>query len=241
MISTIFAALAAFIVGVNKAGLKGVGVAAVALMALVYGAKTSTGVLLPLLVIGDIMAVIYYKRHVKWKYLSKFLPSMVIGVLLAVWLGKDVPEEVFKEWMAYVIIASVIIMVWRDLKKDVVFPKSWLFAGSIGIVAGITTMIGNLAGAFANIFFLATKMPKNQIIGTSSWLFMIINSFKIPFHVMVWGTINVQSLQSNLLHIPFVIVGFFLGLRIVSLFSEQGYRYFLLVATALGALIILIR
>ena len=235
------AGLAAFVVGVNKAGLKGIGVIAVALMAIVYGAKASTGVLLPLLVIGDIMAVIYYKKHVKWKYLSKFLPSMVIGVLIAVWVGKDVPEYVFKDWMAYVILASVVLMFWRDMKKDLVFPKSWLFAGSIGVIAGITTMIGNLAGAFANIFFLATKMPKNQIIGTSSWLFMIINAFKVPFHVFVWGTINASSVQSNLFHLPMVLLGFVIGVRVVSLFHEQGYRHFLLFATAVGALIILIK
>ena len=240
-IELIIALSASLLLGAGKAGLKGLGMIVVPMLALVYGAKASTGIMMPLLITGDILAVIYYKRHVKWKYLKKFLPSMVVGVLIAVWFGKDLPEAAFKNCMAFVILISVIIMIWRDRQKDVAFPKNWGFAGSLGVLAGFTTMIGNLAGSFANIFFLATRLPKNEIIGTSAWLFFIINLFKVPFHYFVWGTINLTSLKINLTLIPAIVIGFYIGLRIVSFFNEQAFRYFLLIVTGLGAILIFIK
>lgn len=237
----LLAGFAAILVGASKAGLKGIGIVAVVLVAMAYGARDSTGILLPLLIAGDILAVIYYKRHCRWIYLKKFLPAMVVGVLIAVLAGKDLPEEKFKIWMGAIILISVVIMFWWDYHGRKTFPDNWAFVGSAGVAAGFTTMIGNLAGAFANMFFLATRIPKNEIIGTSAWLFFIINVFKFPFHYWVWGTISPQTLLTDLQYIPFIFLGFFLGMKIVAYINELQYRYFLLIVTAIGAIIVLIR
>ena len=240
MIGTlIFGILAALILGLAKAGLKGMGIVVVAILANIYGAKASTGILLPLLIVGDILAVCYYHRYVEWKYLYRFLPAMIVGVLIAVFVGKNLDEKSFKYWMAIIILISVVILIVRDMKKNQTFPKNPFFAGIMGIAAGFTTMIGNLAGAFSNIFFLATQLPKNQLIGTSAWLFFIINLFKVPFHIWSWGTINQTSIVQSVILAPAVILGFFVGTRLVSYFNETYYRKFLLAATALGAILIL--
>ena len=232
--------IAGLLVGASKAGLKGLGIITVALFVVVFGAKASTGILLPLLLVGDVLAVIYYQRDVRWIYLRKFLPAMVIGVLIAVWIGKDIPEEVFKKWMGGVILISVIIMFWWDWRGKSNVPNNWLFAGSAGVAAGFATMIGNLAGAFTNMFFLATRLPKNEIIGTAAWLFLIINLLKVPFHIFSWETIDWTSLKTDLYIVPTIFIGFYAGLRIVAMINEKYYRYFLLVATALGAVVILL-
>lgn len=236
----ILALIAALILGMSKAGLKGLGIVVVALMANAYDAKSSTGILLPLLMVGDVFSVVYFKKYVKWKYLYRFLPAMVVGVVIAVYMGKNLNEEQFKYWMAIIIFLSVIILFYRDLKKDVSFPRNPLFAYFMGAAAGFTTMLGNLAGAFSNIFFLATRLPKNEIIGTSAWLFLIINVIKVPFHVFSWGTINRMSIYESFFLVPAVIVGFFIGLRLVKYFTEDWYRKFLLIATAVGAIFIVI-
>ena len=109
---------AALLLGIAKSGIKGLAVLIVTGLALVYGAKESTGILMPLLICGDILAVIYYKRHVKWIYLIKLLPWMVLGVLVGVVLGKDLPEDLFKSGMAVIILLSVVIMYYWERKKD---------------------------------------------------------------------------------------------------------------------------
>ena len=232
---------AALLLGIAKSGIKGLAVLIVTSLALVYGAKESTGILMPLLICGDILAVIYYKRHVKWIYLIKLLPWMVLGVLVGVVLGKDLPEDLFKSGMAVIILISVVIMYYWERKKDRKVPTHWSFAALMGMMGGFSTMVGNLAGAFSNIYFLAIKLPKNEFIGTAAWLFFIINLFKVPFHIWSWGTINRASFQISLSLIPAVIAGFCLGIFLVKKINNDKYRQLILLLTGLGGLAILLQ
>ena len=229
---------AALLLGIAKSGIKGLAVLIVTGLALVYGAKESTGILMPLLICGDILAVIYYKRHVKWVYLIKLLPWMVAGVLVGVVLGKDLPEDLFKSGMAMSILISVAMMYYWERKKDRKVPNHLSFAALMGMMAGFTTMVGNLAGVFSNIYFLAIKLPKNEFIGTAAWLFFIINLFKVPFHIWSWGTINLASFQISLSLIPAVILGFMFGVSIVKKIKNDRYRKLILLLTGLGGLAI---
>lgn len=210
-------------------------------MALAFEAKASTGIILPLLLVGDVMAVLYYKKHTQWKLLLKLLPWMVSGVLIGVVIGKDLPEEIFKNGMAVIILVSVLIMYWWEQRRSQYVPDQWWFAGLMGILAGITTMIGNLAGAFSNIFFLAMRLPKNEFIGTAAWLFFIVNIIKLPFHYFVWETINAQSLAIDLRLAPVVILGFTLGVRAIATIKDSHYRLMILILTTIGGLLILLR
>ena len=101
--SFLLAASAAFLMGLSKAGLKGLSIFNVTLMALAFGAKSSTGLIMPLLLVGDVFAVSYYNRHTQWKYILQFLPWMALGILIGVFLGKDLPEQTFKTAMVFVI------------------------------------------------------------------------------------------------------------------------------------------
>ncbi|NHF59006.1 sulfite exporter TauE/SafE family protein [Flavobacteriaceae bacterium TP-CH-4] len=238
--SWILAFIAAFVIGVSKSGIKGIAIIIVTLMALAFGARQSTGLIVPLLVVGDIFAVVYYNRHTQWKYILRFLPWMMGGVLIGVLIGKDLDASTFKIVMAGIVLCSVLMMWWWDQKKSKTVPTHWAFAGFMGILAGITTMIGNLAGAFANIFFLAMRLPKNEFIGTAAWLFFIINIFKLPFHIWSWGTITTDTLLIDLLLIPGIVLGLFIGIRLVKIIKEAFYRRMILILTAMGAILILL-
>ena len=120
-------------------------------------------------------------------------------------------------------------------------PTHWSFSGLMGVLAGFTTMVGNLAGAFTNIYFLAMRLPKNEFIGTAAWLFFIINLFKVPFHVLVWKTININSIRISASLIPFVILGFLVGVEIVKRIKNDNYRKLILLFTALGGIAILFK
>ena len=231
----------AFVLGLAKAGLKGSGIFAVTLMALAFGARQSTGQILPLLMFGDLFAVVYYNRHARWDLLKRFLPWMILGILAGTWVGQDMPELVFKWTMAAIILCSVLLMVWWDLRQSKRVPEHPAFAGFMGLTAGITTMIGNLAGPFSNLYFLAMRLPKNEFIGTAAWLFLLTNWLKLPLHIFVWETIDLQVIWTDLWLLPGVILGLFAGVRIVRLIRESFYRKLILFVTALGAILLLLR
>lgn len=233
--------LAAFIIGMSKAGLKGVDMLSVTLMAFVFGSKSSTGIVLPLLCLADIAAVSYYNRHAQWKHFWKLAPWMVAGILLGVYLGKDMNEALFRKIMAVIILITIVIVVAMEYRKSKEVPKHPLFAATTGLAAGFTTMLGNLAGAFANLYFLAMRMPKNDFIGTAAWLFLCINLFKFPFQAFFWHNINTQTLQTDLVLIPALAMGFWCGLKIVGKIKDEQYRKLVIVLTLIGSIMMLVK
>ncbi|WP_396602412.1 sulfite exporter TauE/SafE family protein [Algibacter sp. R77976] len=232
---------AVFLLGLSKSGIKGIGIIIVVILAFVFGEKASTGVLLPMLICADVFAVIYYNRHAQWGIIKKLIPWMIVGVLVGVWIGNDISALVFKRLMAIIIIASVALMFYTENKKSNSIPTNKAFGITTGFLAGFTTMIGNLAGPISNIYFLAMRFPKNEFIGTAAWLFFIINVFKLPFHIFVWKTVTIETLVLNSVLIPAVIIGFFIGAYIVKLISNVNYRRFILVVTAIGGIIMLLK
>jgi uncharacterized membrane protein YfcA len=237
----ILIALAAFIIGLSKAGLKGIDMLNVTLMAIVFGGKASTGIVLPLLSAADIMAVTYYHRHCRWKYFWKLVPWMMTGILIGVFAGKDLNENYFRKIMAVIIIATVIIIIAMEFRKSVTIPTNRLFAASMGLISGFTTMLGNLAGAFSNIYFLALRLPKNDFIGTAAWVFLTMNLFKLPFQVFYWNNITRSSIKTDMVLLPALILGFWAGIRIVEKIKDDNYRKVVIVLTLIGAIFIFLR
>ena len=233
--------IAAFIIGLSKAGLKGIDMMNVTIMAIVFGGKASTGVVLPLLCVADIMAVIFYNRHAQWPHFWKLIPWMILGILIGVFLGKDLNEVIFRKLMAFIIILTVVIMIALEFRKTTDVPSNKLFVSGMGITAGFTTMLGNLAGAFSNIYFLAMRMPKNDFIGTAAWVFLVINLFKLPFQVLYWQNITPVTLQTDLLLLPALFAGFWAGLKIVAKIKDDSYRKVVIVLTLLGAVVIFLK
>lgn len=210
---------------------------AVALFALTFDARSSTGIMLPLLIGIDIVAVWYYHRHTQWGHLKTLLPWMILGVLLGVYFGKDIPEAAFKQLMAGIILFSVFFILWIS-RSNYKVPQSKGFGIVMGLSAGFTTMIGNLAGAFSNVYFLAMRLPKDQFIGTAAWLFFLINLFKLPFHIWVWHTITLDSFTQSIVLFPAVVLGFIIGIKIVKRIKSENYRLMILLLTTIGAIMV---
>lgn len=233
--------LAAFIIGLSKAGIKGIDMMNVTIMALVFGGKASTGIVLPLLCAADILAVKFYHRHAQWDHFRKLMPWMLAGILVGVFVGKELDEAIFKAVMAVIIILTVVIMLFFEFSRRVRVPHNKSFVALMGSVSGFTTMLGNLAGAFSNIYFLAMRLSKNDFIGTAAWVFLVINLFKLPFQVVYWNNITPATLWIDLLLLPALLAGFFCGIRVVQKIRDDRYRQVVIVLTLLGALVILFR
>ena len=219
-----------------KTGIAGVGMLIVPILATIFGGKSSAGILLPMLSMAEIFAVAYYHRHAEWKYVLKLMPSTVVGVLVGLFIGNMINDEQFKHLMAIIILVGLGIMVWRERKKSVeAIPHNWLFSSIAGLLGGFSTMIGNAAGPVMSIYFLSMMLPKNSFIGTGAWFFLIINLFKIPFHITIWKTIDLNTFTLDLAMFPAIMIGAFLGIKLVKIIPEKPYRIFIIVSTALAA------
>jgi uncharacterized protein len=233
--------LCGMLIGMSKVGVPGVSMIVVPALAFIFGAKQSTGVLLPILMMADIFGVAYYRRHANWNHLIKVIPWAVVGLLLALWVGELVNDNQFKNLIAILVFLSIGLMLWQDKRKGTnLFPDKWWFAAAMGILGGFATMIGNVAGPVFAIYLLAMHLPKNSFIGTSAWFFMIINFTKFPLQLFVWNNIKAETLAVDLVTLPAIGIGAFLGFKIVKLIPEHTYRGFVIVITAISAFLLLL-
>lgn len=231
----------AMLVGMSKVGVPGVGVLVVPMLAIIFGGKASTGILLPMLMMADIFGVSYYHRHAQWKYLWKMLPWAFIGIGIALWVGEVVNDSWFKNIIAILVFLCIALMLWKDRKKgNQLFPDTWWFAALMGILGGFATMIGNVAGPIFAIYLLTMHLPKNSFIGTGAWFFLIINFSKFPLHILVWKTIDWNTLSLNIIMLPAIALGAFLGVKLVKQISDKHYRTAVIIVTALSAFLLLI-
>ena len=233
----LLAVIAGLGVGVAKSGFAGVSLVHVLVMAHIFGDKASTGVVLPMLCVGDIFAVLAFKRHAVWRHVARTLPVACIGVAIGMWLMTLVPPTAYKPIIGWTVLTLVIVQLWR-MWKPAMFekvPHSLPFAATMGLLAGITTMMANAAGPVMGLYFLSVGLPKYQLTGTSAWFFLLINFYKIPFSIHL-GLIHSDTLLFNLVLAPVILVGLFLGRWLLQHVSQRLFDGLILAFAAVAAL-----
>jgi len=240
-LNCILIGICAMLIGMSKTGVPGVSMIVVPVMAMIFGGKASTGVLLPILITADIFAVTYYHRHAEWKPLLKALPWALLGLIIALCIGAYVNDRQFKQIIAISVLFSLILMIWNDrFNKQNNFTGHPAFAVIFGILGGFATMIGNVAGPVFAIYLLALRLNKKNYIGTTAWFFAIINLTKLPLQFFVWKNIHSESLLIDAFAIPFVMLGAYIGIKVVHVIKEKTYRWAVVVITFISALFIFI-
>ncbi len=221
----------------SKTGLSGVGMMVVPLLANAFGGRSSVGLLLPILIFADIFAVAWYNRHAEWKHILRLIPWALAGIITATLVGKSITDSTFTRLLAAIVIIGIVILVWQDLRSGKMkIPNSRLFAAGLGLMGGFATMIGNAAGPVMALYLLSMRLPKNSYIGTGAWFFFIVNLSKVPLHIWSWNTITRESFLLDLLMIPAIAAGAFLGIWLVRLLPEKVFRIIIIVTTLLAAL-----
>lgn len=227
------------LIGMSKTGISGVGLMVVPILANAFGGRISVGLLLPILIFADIMAVAWYNRHADWKHILKLIPWALAGIVIATLVGKNISDLTFNRILAILVISGIVILIWQDLKskKDNI-PKARWFAAILGLTGGFATMMGNAAGPVMALYLLSMRLPKNIYIGTGAWFFFIVNVSKVPLHIWSWKTITLESFKLDLLMIPAISLGAFLGIILVKLIPEKYYRLLVIATTLLSAILL---
>ena len=233
----ILAVAAALGVGIGKAGLSGMGMFHVLVFAFLFGARASTGVVLPLLLVGDVAAVRTFHQHARWDYVRRMLPPACLGVVAAAWFMRDLDETLYRPvigWITLVLSIMQFVRMYRPGWFGNVPHARW-FAWTMGILAGAATMLANAAGPVFAIYLIAVGLPKMEFVGTSAWFFFIINLFKVPFSIAL-GLIRGQTLLLNLILAPAVLAGVLAGRWLLERIPQRLFEHMLLAFAVLAAL-----
>lgn len=217
------AILAALVVGISKAGIGGLGMLAVLIFAQIFPAKQATGVVLPLLCFGDIMAAAAYRQHANWMHIRRLFPWTAAGVVIGYFALDRVNEQQARAMIGGIVLGLVVMhLVRRRFAGHEAEHGAW-FAPMIGVLAGFTTLVANAAGPLMVIYLLAMRLPKMDFVGTSAVFFLLMNLFKVPFMVYL-GLINAQSFVLNLWLAPVVVAGAWFGRRWVMRIEQRTFE-----------------
>lgn len=233
--------LAALSIGMSKTGVQGIMLMIVPLMAMAFGAKESTGIILPMLCMADIIAVAYYKRIADWKIVAKLLPTAVLGFFLAIGVDNVIPTGQFRQLMGWTLMLALAVMIWSEVfGRENRWMKKWWYAAIFGLLGGFTTMIGNAAGPVMSVYLLSMRKEKMEYIGINAWFFLVVNLLKVPLQAFVWDNITWDSLILNLSMLPVIGIGALIGIRIVKLLPERVFRRFIQIVTIISVILMVI-
>jgi len=235
-------ALGAFLVGLSKTGIPGLGILNVAIFALVFPARESVGLVLVILICGDLVAVTTYRRDASWPHLLRLFPWAATGVVLGYFALGRVNDSQMRHLIGIILVGLVVFQYIRSRRPaapdgEALPVRPWL-APLAGVTAGFTTMVANAAGPVMVLYLLAMRLPKILFIGTAAWYFLLLNLFKVPFSASL-GLINPSSLGVSLLLGPFAMLGALIGRPIAERLNQRLFELIALGLTFVAALLML--
>ncbi|MBE7496873.1 MAG: sulfite exporter TauE/SafE family protein [Verrucomicrobiaceae bacterium] len=232
----LLATFGAMCIGMSKAGLAGTSTLNVVLMAQIFGAKPSVGLILPLLIAADLMGYILNRKGGSWRRIVPMVPPAIAGVVVG-WLllGKfdNAMARVVIGWLILLLLAFNLVLNKR--RKDfIALTEHKGFTWTMGFMAGVVTMLANAAGPVMTVYLLAQHLEKKEHLGVFSRFFLFINLFKVPFSADL-GIINAKSLMTNVTLLPGVVLGVLLGWQILKRLPQKPFEQVLFWLTAFAA------
>jgi uncharacterized protein len=222
---------ASLLVGLGKGGLPGTGNLSVILMAMIFPSKESVGVLLPILICADIVAVLVYHQHTRWKQLLKLLPWTLTGIGIGAFVFKQVDDTLLTRMIGAILLLMValrfMLHFFPENEDGRIFRTKTgkhIFVGLTGILGGVATMVANAAGPIVAIYLLVSGLPKYAFIGTSAWFFFLINLSKMPVQVSL-GNITWHSLRISMIFGIFAVVAAMIAPKIVHYLPQKVFSF----------------
>ena len=233
----LLALIGALFIGMAKAGLSGCGLVSVLLFAEAFGAKASTGVVLPLLIVADFMGFWLLHGGGKWRQIIPLVPPAILGVVIGSWLLGRLDNHVAKHVIGWLIIGLLALKLVLDWKREQLkeLQRHPFFVAFLGVAAGVATMLANAAGPVMSVYLLAQRLEKKDFLGVFTRFFLFINLFKVPFSANI-GLITPTSLVTNAILLPALVAGIWVGWRVVRVMSQKVFEWVVFVFALLAAL-----
>jgi len=217
--------LSAFVVGLSKTGIPGVGILPALLMAQVLPAQESTGLLLGILILGDLFAAGYHRHNAQWSHMPRLLPAALAGIVAGYFAMKQITDAQLKPIIGVIVLIMLALNYWRTRGKgqDLHVPMQWWFAAGLGFMAGLTSMMANAAGPIMIIYFVAMQLPKVAFVGTSAWFFFVVNWLKVPFSANL-DLMTPESVKLNLMMVPVIAAGAVVGIVFLKRIPQKAFN-----------------
>jgi uncharacterized membrane protein YfcA len=237
----LLALFGAVCIGLSKAGLAGTATLNVVLMAKIFGAKPSVGIVLPMLIVADFLGYLLNRKGGSWRQILPMIPPAIAGVVLGWWLLDRIDNSVARVTIGWIILALLgFNLVLRAKRAELLeLTRHRTFSWGMGFLSGTVTMLANAAGPVMTVFLLSQRLEKREHLGVFCRFFLFINLFKLPFSKSA-GIITAPSLWTNLVLMPGVLLGIALGWQILKRIQQDAFEGVLAWLTGFAAVWLII-
>ena len=215
----LLAALGVFFFGIAKGGFVGpISMLAVPLMSLVMSPLKAAGILLPLLVLMDIIAVWIFWKKWNIKILKIIVPASIVGIVFGAFTFQYTSENQIR--LIVGIITILFVMISFVQKNNLLLKptnrKGYFWAGT----SGYTSFLIHAGAPPMNFYMLPLKLDKINYIGTATFAYFIINIVKlIPYYFL--GLLGPSNLKISISLIPIAIISVGIGYYLQKRISEK--------------------
>lgn len=226
MSTAIFPYIGAFIVGFGKAGFaSGISLLQAPLIAYAVPARTAIGLVMPLLVFADFLAIGAFWK--KWDF-SKILWPLA-GCVPGIGLGMTFVNSVSDHFLRQALGILALVLTGLLIVRDVWYPSktyrpTWWQGALVGAFAGFSSTVAHAAGPIMALFLIAQKLDKRTFVATSALFFLITNLLKLPPYI-VSGLVDWEIMKVAFKLAPMVPLGIAVGWLLNRAIPQKYFVY----------------
>ncbi len=235
--------VAAAIIGLSKSAVPGGGMLATPLLAMIVSGRLIAGTTLPLLIVADILAVIWFGHHARRDVLGPLVRwvgvGFAAGTLFYVLVGAG--GRTLDIVLGASIVILVVLQLVRLLRRSPAVDATPAITGAVGVTGGFTTFVANAAGPVLNTYLVGIGLSKEELIGTSAWFYFGVNVAKVPVYLAIgaWASggtfFTAESLRFDAVLVPVVLGAMFVGRHLLKRIPQQTFTIIVLVLAAAAA------
>nr|VFJ92728.1 MAG: hypothetical protein BECKH772A_GA0070896_1004711 [Candidatus Kentron sp. H]VFJ93261.1 MAG: hypothetical protein BECKH772B_GA0070898_100416 [Candidatus Kentron sp. H]VFK00451.1 MAG: hypothetical protein BECKH772C_GA0070978_1004611 [Candidatus Kentron sp. H] len=233
------AVVAGLLVGFSKTGVPAAGLFIVPIMAFIFPAKLSVGILLPMLIVGDIWAVKHYRHYADHGELTRLAPGVLVGMVAGAFFLSGIDNETMEQVLGALVLLLLALEGLRTVLPAGMLTEHRIFPWVFGALAGAATTMGNAAGPLVSLYLLSRSLPKESFMGTAAWFFLVVNCLKVPLFAYL-GIITLEGLIFDAALIPMILLGGWLGVAVLPRISQSFFNRLILVLSAVVGLQLII-
>ncbi len=214
---------AVILVGLSKGGFGGtLAMLGVPMMALVVPPIQAAGILLPILLVMDLVALWAYRRIFDTQSLKILIPAGCAGIGLG-WATAAYVNDTFIILMVGVLsLLFVADYLVRRQAAGEPAQHSRTKGTFWGLIAGFTSFVSHTGGPPFQIYTVPLRLTPAIYAGTGAMFFAVVNYLKIiPFFML--GQLDATNLATSAILLPLAPFATLAGVRLVRIVSPEFF------------------
>lgn len=224
---TVVIAILGLMIGLAKGGFGGLGALLTPVLSLVLPVSLAVGVLLPMLLVGDVFAVYMYWKEWDLDLVKRMLPAGIVGALGGTFLLSSISPDGLRIILGIFVLLLVAYKFLSDRIQAMRYQSRRWHAPAAGFLAGIASGMFNSGGPPFNSYLLFQKLTARPFIATTAIYFALLNLIKVPGFLYT-GVLDLPLLLSLWWVFLFIPVGIWVARMTLTRISPSAFEWIII-------------